>query len=443
LLQHFNQYFLEKKIDVKACTFIVAISGGVDSVVLADLCKRSGLHFTLAHCNFRLRDEESERDEQFVQAYAQNLQVPLEVIQFDTSQFAQENKLSIQEAARVLRYQWFDDLKKSGQFDYILLAHHANDNIETLLMNFLRGTGLKGLTAIPAGTTKEKRLLRPLLTVQRSDIIFYSQKHGLSWVEDSSNSSLKYTRNYFRHELIPSIEKVFPQVENNLLGNIERFTKIYNLYQVMVTELKEKICERRSNEIRIPIKKLEKYLDTSLVYDFIKDYGFGEKQVPDVKKLLKAESGKFIENENFQVIRHRNWLIIAPKTLDTAIIAIGKDQQLIRYPSGVLEFDTQLAGKLKLEGDANLALLDIKNIEYPLVLRKWKTGDYFYPLGMTKKKKLSRFFIDQKLSRNIKENTWILESGKRIIWVVGMRIDERFKITPSTKEILRISLTNL
>jgi tRNA(Ile)-lysidine synthase len=443
LLQHFIQYFQDKKIDVKACTFIVAISGGVDSVVLADLCKRSGLHFTLAHCNFRLRDEESERDEQFVQAYAQNLQVPLEVIQFDTSQFAQENKLSIQEAARVLRYQWFDDLKKSGQFDYILLAHHANDNIETLLMNFLRGTGLKGLTAIPAGTTKEKRLLRPLLTVQRSDIIFYAQKHGLNWVEDSSNSSLKYTRNYFRHELIPSIEKVFPQVENNLLGNIERFTKIYNLYQVMVTELKEKICERRSNEIRIPIKKLEKYLDTSLVYDFIKDYGFGEKQVPDVKKLLKAESGKFIENENFQVIRHRNWLIIAPKTLDTAIIAIGKDQQLIRYPSGILEFDTQLAGKLKLEGDANLALLDIKNIEYPLVLRKWKTGDYFYPLGMTKKKKLSRFFIDQKLSRNIKENTWILESGKRIIWVVGMRIDERFKITPSTKEILRISLTNL
>jgi tRNA(Ile)-lysidine synthase len=443
LLQHFNQYFLEKKIDVKACTFIVAISGGVDSVVLADVCKRSGLHFTLAHCNFRLRDEESERDEQFVRAYAQNLQVPLEVIQFDTSQFAQENKLSIQEAARVLRYQWFDDLKKSGQFDYILLAHHANDNIETLLMNFLRGTGLKGLTAIPSGTTKEKRLLRPLLTVQRSDIIFYAQKHGLNWVEDSSNSSLKYTRNYFRHELIPSIEKVFPQVENNLLGNIERFTKIYNLYQVMVTELKEKICERRSNEIRIPIKKLEKYLDTSLVYDVIKDYGFGEKQVPDVKKLLKAESGKFIENENFQVIRHRNWLIIAPKTLDTAIIAIGKDQQLIRYPSGVLEFDTQLAGKLKLEGDANLALLDIKNIEYPLVLRKWKTGDYFYPLGMTKKKKLSRFFIDQKLSRNIKENTWILESGKRIIWVVGMRIDERFKITPSTKEILRISLTNL
>jgi tRNA(Ile)-lysidine synthase len=442
LLQHFNQYFLEKKIDVKACTFIVAISGGVDSVVLADLCKRSGLHFTLAHCNFRLRDEESERDEQFVQAYAQNLQVPLEVIQFDTSQFAQENKLSIQEAARVLRYQWFDDLKKSGQFDYILLAHHANDNIETLLMNFLRGTGLKGLTAIPAGTTKEKRLLRPLLTVQRSEIIFYAQKHRLSWVEDSSNSSLKYTRNYFRHELIPSIEKVFPQVENNLLGNIERFTKIYNLYQVMVTELKEKICERRSNEIRIPIKKLEKYLDTSLVYDFIKDYGFGEKQVPDVKKLLKAESGKFIENENFQVIRHRNWLIIAPKTLDTAIIAIGKDQQLIRFPAGILEFDTQPAGKLKLESDANLALLDIKNIEYPLVLRKWKAGDYFYPLGMPKKKKLSRFFIDQKLSRNIKENTWVIESAQRIIWVVGMRIDERFKVTPSTKEILRISLTN-
>ena len=442
MLQHFIQYFQEKQVDVKACRFIVAISGGVDSVVLADLCKRSGFHFTLAHCNFRLRDEESERDEQFVRAFAQKLQVPLEVIQFETSLYAQEKKLSIQEAARALRYQWFDELKYAGQFDYILLAHHANDNIETLLMQFFRGTGLKGMAGIPGGTANEKRLLRPLLNVNRKEIIEYAQHHGLTWVEDSSNSTIKYTRNYFRHELIPSIEKVFPQVESNLLGNIERFTKINNLYQLMVSELKEKICERRLNEIRVPVKKLEKYLDTSLIYDIINDYGFSEKQVPEVKKLLKSVSGRYIENENFQVIRHRNWLIIAPKTLDTAIIAIGKDQQLIRFPAGILEFDTQPAGKLKLESDANLALLDMKNIEYPLVLRKWKAGDYFYPLGMPKKKKLSRFFIDQKLSRNIKENTWVIESAQRIIWVVGMRIDERFKVTPSTKEILRISLTN-
>jgi tRNA(Ile)-lysidine synthase len=442
LLQHFIEYFQEKKVDVKACRFIVAISGGVDSVVLADLCKRSGFHFTLAHCNFRLRDEESERDEQFVRAFAQKLQVPLEVIQFETSLYAQEKKLSIQEAARALRYQWFDELKYAGQFDYILLAHHANDNIETLLMQFFRGTGLKGMAGIPGGTANEKRLLRPLLNVKRKEIIEYAQHHGLTWVEDSSNSTIKYTRNYFRHELIPSIEKVFPQVENNLLGNIERFTKINNLYQLMVSELKEKICERRLNEIRVPVKKLEKYLDTSLIYDIINDYGFGEKQVPEIKKLLKSVSGRYIENENFQVIRHRNWLIIAPKTLDTAIIAFGKDQQLIRFPAGILEFDTQPAGKLKLESDANLAILDMKNIEYPLVLRKWKAGDYFYPLGMPKKKKLSRFFIDQKLSRNIKENTWVIESAQRIIWVVGMRIDERFKVTPSTKEILRISLTN-
>jgi tRNA(Ile)-lysidine synthase len=411
--------------------------------VLADLCKRSGFHFRLAHCNFRLRNEESDRDEAFVRSLAQKLEVPLEVIHFDTSQFAQQNKLSIQEAARVLRYQWFDELKNSGNFDFILLAHHADDNIETALMNFFRGTGLKGLTAIPGGTKEEKRLLRPLLTIRRKDIIEYAHEQGLNWVEDSSNSSVKYTRNYFRHELIPSIQKVFPQVEENLLDNIERFTKIYKLYQQMVADLKDKICEKGENEIRIPIKKLEKYSDTSLIYDIIKDYGFGEKQVPEVQKLLNAASGRFVENENFQVIRHRNWLIIAPKTPVTGIIAIDKAQHMVRFPGGMLEFNLLSAGKLKLESEANIALLDAKHIEYPLVLRKWKTGDYFYPLGMTKKKKVSRFFIDQKLSRNVKENTWILESGKKIIWVVGMRIDERFKIIPTTRNVLKINLTNL
>lgn len=211
----------------------------------------------------------------------------------------------------------------------------------------------------------------------------------------------------------------------------------------MVADLKDKICEKGENEIRIPIKKLEKYSDTSLIYDIIKDYGFGEKQVPEVQKLLNAASGRFVENENFQVIRHRNWLIIAPKTPVTGIIAIDKDQQMVRFPGGMLEFNLFSAGKLKLESEANIALLDAKHIEYPLVLRKWKTGDYFYPLGMTKKKKVSRFFIDQKLSRNVKENTWILESGKKIIWVVGMRIDERFKIIPTTRNVLKINLTNL
>lgn len=443
MLEHFNQYFQEIDIKPQSCSFIVAISGGVDSVVLAHLCKRSGFQFTLAHCNFQLRGKESERDEAFVKAYAERIGVPMELIRFETTQFAQINKLSIQEAARELRYKWFDELKSSGNFDYILLAHHADDNIETVLMNFFRGTGLNGMTAIPGGNKKDKRLLRPLLGVRRQEIIEYAKNQELTWVEDSSNVSLKYTRNYFRHQLIPSVQKVFPQVEDNLLHNIERFKKINALYQLMVTELKEKICEKRANEIRIPIKKLEKYLDTSLIFDIIKDYGFGEKQVPEVKKLLKSESGRFIENDSFQLIRHGNWLIIAQKTPFADIIAIAKDNEMIRFSGGILEFKSLHPGKLKMESDQNTALLDSKNIEYPLVLRKWKTGDYFYPLGMTKKKKLSRFFIDNKLSRNVKENTWIIESGKKIIWVVGMRIDERLKIVPTTREVLKISLTNL
>ena len=443
MLQQFLQYFQENKINTKVSRFIVAISGGVDSIVLADLCKNADLNFTLAHCNFQLRKEESERDEQFVRSFAAELATPLEVIRFDTKQFAQDNKMSIQEAARTLRYQWFDELQINGGFDYILLAHHADDNIETALMNFFRGTGLKGLTGIPGGSNDHKHLLRPLLNTRKKEILQHAENEGLKWVEDSSNNSVKYTRNYFRHELIPSIQKVFPQVEENLIANIDRFTKINKLYQLMVDELIKKISVKGNNEIRIPIKKLDKYLDTSLIYDIIKVFGFGEKQVPEVKKLLTAGSGKFIENENYQVIRHRNWLIIAKKAQDSIIIGIDKDQPIIRYAEGVLEFKTFKAKSLQVDTDALTAQLDIKAIEYPLVLRKWKAGDYFYPLGMKKKKKLSRFFIDQKLSKNLKEKTWVIESGKRIIWVVGMRIDDRFKLTPNTKDVLNITLTSL
>jgi tRNA(Ile)-lysidine synthase len=421
----------------------VAISGGVDSMVLSDLCLKADLKFTLAHCNFQLRNEESERDEQFVRSYAAEIAVPLEVIRFDTKQFAQDHKISIQEAARSLRYQWFDELKRVGSFDYILLAHHADDNIETALMNFFRGTGLKGLTGIPGGSKDDKHLLRPLLYTRRKEILQYAANAGLKWVEDSSNNSVKYTRNYFRHELIPAIQKVFPQVEENLIANIDRFTKINKLYQLMVNELIEKISVKGKNEIRIPIKKLEKYLDTSLVFDIIKVFGFGEKQVPEVIKLLNAGSGKFIENETYQVIRHRNWLIIAKKDQDSFIIAIERDQPMIKYAEGILEFKTLKFKSIQLDTDAFTAQLDAKNIEYPLVLRKWKTGDYFYPLGMKKKKKLARFFIDQKLSKNLKEKTWVIESGNRIVWVVGMRIDDRFKITPGTKDVLHITLTSL
>jgi tRNA(Ile)-lysidine synthase len=405
-------------------------------------CKQCGIQFSIAHCNFQLRGEESERDEKFVRSLGEKYGVEVFVKKFDTNAFVEEKKISIQEAARDLRYDWFVQLKKEKGFSFTLLAHHADDNIETLLMNFFRGTGLQGLTAMPEENLDEKFFLRPLLEVRRKEIIEFAKQNNLQWVEDSSNASSKYTRNFFRNELLPAIKKAYPQVEENLLGNIERFKKTNVLYQTSVEELKKKVCEQYASEVRIPILKLMKYQHTSLIYEIIKDYGFGEKQVEEVIKLAGADSGKFIENYQYQIIRHRNWFIIAPKTIIADTIAIEEGVEKICFSRGRLELKTIPKEKFHLQKKESVAQLDPKHIEYPLLLRKWRRGDYFYPLGMRKKKKLSRFFIDRKLPKNQKENIWVLESNKKIVWIVGMRIDDRFKITDSTKEILSINVTS-
>jgi tRNA(Ile)-lysidine synthase len=419
--------------------FLAAVSGGVDSVVLCELCKQHEIQFAIAHCNFQLRGEESERDEIFVKSLGEKYNVEVFVKRFDTEVYADEKKISIQEAARELRYDWFMQLKKERGFSFTLLAHHADDNIETLLMNFFRGTGLQGLTAMPDENLEEKFFLRPLLGVRRKEILEFAKQNELQWVEDSSNLSSKYTRNFFRNELLPAIQKVYPQAEENLLDNIDRFKQINALYQTSVEELKKKVCEPYVSEIRIPILKLMKYKNTSLIYEIIKDYGFGEKQVEEVIRLAGADSGKFIENNSWQIIKHRNWFIIAPKAEIADTMAIEKGMENICFKGGKLELKFFSKDKFHLQKKESIAQLDAKHIEYPLLLRKWKQGDYFYPLGMSKKKKLSRFFIDQKLSKNQKENIWVLESNKKILWIVGMRIDDRFKVTDSTKEILNLT----
>ena len=441
IFEKFIQFFKSK--NLMQGKFLVAVSGGVDSVVLCELCKQSGIDFSIAHCNFQLRGEESERDENFVKIVAEKYNADISVKKFDTQKYAVEKKISIQEAARELRYDWFVQLKKEKGFAFTLLAHHADDNIETLLMNFFRGTGLQGLTAMPGENPDEKFILRPLLEVRKKEILEFAKQNNLHWVEDSSNQSSKYTRNFFRNELLPGIKKVFPQVEENLLNNIERFKKANTLYQTSVEELKKKICEVNGSEVRIPVLKLMKYQHTSLIYEIIKDYGFGEKQVEEVMKLADANSGKFIENKNYQIIRHRNCFLIAPKAGDAETVAIEEDAEKIDFAGGTLQLKKLPEEKFSLQKNENMAQLDAKHIEFPLILRRWKQGDYFYPLGMRKKKKIARFLIDQKLSKNQKENIWVMESNKKILWIVGCRIDDRFKITDATKNILQISVTSL
>lgn len=443
---------------------LIAVSGGVDSVVLCDLMFRAGYDFVLAHCNFQLRGDESERDEQFVRNLGEKYGKEVLVKKFETETYASENNLSIQLAARELRYNWFNLMLTTSRstlttnnsalttsdlllapnssplaIHYILTAHHANDNIETLLMNLFKGTGISGLHGI---LPLQGRIFRPLLFAKKEEIVEYSNRYKLPFVEDSSNLTDKYTRNFFRHRLFPLLKEVYPNVEDNLLKNIRRFSEVEELYKQSIDQHKKRLLEMKENEIHIPVLKLQKTSPVStMIYEIIKDFGFTSSQVPDVFNLLNSETGKHVSSSSYQIIKNRKWLIISPVQATEALnISIEQGDEQVVFSGGALEVKTfNHSRNFQIPADKNIAAVNLSEITFPLLLRKWKQGDYFYPLGMKKKKKLSRFFIDQKLSKSQKEKVWVIEMNKKIVWVVGQRIDDRFKIMPSTKEILKIS----
>ncbi len=425
------------------CKLLLAVSGGLDSVVLTHLAAKAGFDFEIAHCNFQLRGSESERDEAFVKALGEKNYKAVHVKKFDTEAYATANKLSIQEAARNLRYQWFQEIittsYKPQTTNFLATAHHANDNIETLLINFFRGTGISGLHGI---LPKQHNIIRPLLFAKREAIENYANENNLTWVEDASNASDKYTRNLFRLKIIPAIKEVYPNVEDNLLHNIERFKETEILHRQAITVHKKKLIEQKGNEIHIPILKLQKSVPLhSIVWEIIKDFGFSSPQVDEVKKIFDADNGSHITSASYRIIKNRNWLIIAPLQTEIAEnILIEKGEKLIVFENGELHVEQLQTTNDKPQTTNFAADVDTGDIKFPLLLRKCKQGDYFYPLGMQKKKKLSKFFIDQKLSKTEKEKVWVIETDKRIIWVVGYRIDDRFKITVATKTALRLTL---
>jgi tRNA(Ile)-lysidine synthase len=438
----FQTLIQEKNLFHKEDLLIIAVSGGVDSVVLAHLCHQLNYNIIITHCNFQLRGSESQRDQEFVEQLAQQIGVRCEVKIFDTETYIQENKLSVQEGARELRYQWFHGLadqyeKETKGKVYILTAHHADDQIETLMMHFFRGTGLKGLTGIPE---KNGRIVRPLLPFFKTELLEYAKAVQLSFVEDSSNRSSDYTRNFFRNEVLPLIEKVYPAVRENLLDNICRFQSVNDLYEFATKPILKKIAEKRGEELYISIGSLFRFNNDTLIYDLLSPYGFTESQMAEVIKLKDSESGGYIvaPQTNNRLIKYRNHFIVAPpQNNDTLIYNWDKKDNEIEYIGGKL-IAQSFTHKPEMNTNADIALLDAKEISYPLIIRRWKEGDYFYPLGMRKKKKIARFMIDQKFSKTQKENTWVLESASRIVWVIGHRIDDRFKITDKTKEVLQI-----
>jgi tRNA(Ile)-lysidine synthase len=419
---------------------LLAVSGGLDSVVLVACCAMTGLDFGIAHANFQLRGAESERDESFVRQLAHKYDKPFFIKKFDTRKYAENEKCSIQVAARNLRYDWFKTFIENEPelFQFLLTAHQLDDNIETMLMHFFRGTGISGLTGMPE---KNQSLIRPLLSIPRSRLKEFAVAQNLDWVEDSSNASDDYTRNYFRNQLIPSLTTVFPDLRQNLEKNLHRFSEVAILYHQVIGSYKKKLLKPDGAEFHMPILLLKKTIPLrTILFEIIADFHFTPAQTDEVIRLMDSSNGKFISSSSHRIIKNRRWMIIAPlENASVSHIIVEQNETRVIYPEGKLLLrHLTIRESETFPKETGTGCLDAGKIKFPLILRKWKAGDYFYPLGMKKKKKLARFFIDQKLSKTAKEKVWVLLMDSQIIWVVGHRIDDRFCIRPSTSKILLI-----
>lgn len=439
LLNSFREYIAAERLFSRQDKLLLAVSGGLDSVVLCELARQAGLEFSIAHANFQLRGAESDRDEQFVRDVAARYDRAIVVRRFDTAAFAAGHKLSIQVAARGLRYDWFRQVISEWEGGGVIVtAHQLDDNIETLTMNFFKGTGIAGLRGM---LPRHGDLARPLLFARRSDLEKFAAESGLQWIEDSSNVSDKYTRNFFRHQVLPLIEKAYPAALDNLGDNLHRFREIETIYRDAIGRQKKKLFEPKGAEMHIAVLKLQQSTPLrTLIFELFSPYGFTPQQTGPIAALLDGPTGKYVCSPTHRLLRNRRWLILSPLYDASAVtILIEPGETKVEYPGGILRLEAcPVTGGLP-PADADMACLDAGEITWPLLLRPWRAGDYFYPLGMRKKKKLARFFIDQKLSLADKEKVWVLEMNKKIIWVVGQRIDDRFKLTAATRQMLRIT----
>jgi tRNA(Ile)-lysidine synthase len=426
---------------------LIAISGGIDSVVLTRLLQKLNFSISLAHCNFMLRGKESNKDEQFVIDLGEKMQVPTYTVKFETEKYAAEKGLSTQMAARELRYAWFDKICKENTIDYLITAHHKDDVIETFLINLSRGTGLDGLTGIPE---INGNIVRPLLPFTQNEILVYAAKNKLQWREDSSNSSIKYVRNKIRHKVIPVLKELNPNLLETFYNTLNNLKASQQIVKDRIQNIKEKVTTINENEIHFDIVKLKKLSNPKIyLYELLKEYGFTEWD--DIANLLDTQSGKQVYSNTHRLLKHRTVLILSEinKELNTPSYKIKKNTSEIITPikltfeTVAIPFDnknhlSKVLNELILD-KANTITIDADKITFPLTLRKWQKGDFFYPIGLQGKKKVSKFFKDEKMSLLEKENTWLLCSNNDIIWVVGKRIDERFKVTKTTCNILKVS----
>jgi tRNA(Ile)-lysidine synthase len=423
---------------------VLALSGGIDSMVLCELLIRAGVNFSMAHCNFQLRGSDSFDDERFVIQRADKLDLEIRIKRFKTEEYAEKNRLSIQMAARELRYGWFEKVVADTGSDFLITAHQADDNLETFLINLSRGSGLKGLTGIP-----EKRgyVLRPLLPFSREDIMNFATKSSLQWREDRSNAENDYLRNRIRNKIVPVMKESLPL----LLGGFRKtLSYLRGAESVAADRLREAwvSCTNTKNGItRIDIEKILSFGDPrAYLYGLLSPFGFT--QWDDIEKLLSAQPGKMIFSDSHRLLKDRGTLLLQDldrlPEMDQDLL-ISQSQRSLQLGADTLRIE-EFAPDPNRETisacckEKQVACLDADKLKFPMIVRKWQKGDYFYPKGMKGSKKLSKFFEDEKLSIPEKENIWLLCSRKEVAWVIGIRMDDRFKVTEATKRVLRLEL---
>lgn len=414
---------------------LLAVSGGLDSIVMTHLFHQLGLNIAIAHCNFQLRGTESVEDEIFVRKLATQLKIPAFITHFDTRAFAADFKLSTQMAARELRYNWFNELAETNGFDYILTAHHADDNLETFLINLSRGTGIEGLTGIPQQNAK---IVRPLLEFTRDEIEQYAKLNNIEWREDSSNASDKYLRNKIRHDIVPKLKEINPDI----LKSIQKTQQFLQQTQEMAEDASimvyQQVAQQANEEIHFNLKKLKQLPNyRSYLFSWLREFGFTAWD--DVYDLATAQSGKQVFSNRYKLLKNREYLILSELTDFVASeFTIDENQKDVKVP---LNLSIEKVDDMGHATNRTI-FVDADKLQYPLQLRKWNEGDSFFPLGMEgKSKKVAKLFKDEKLSLNEKDKIWLLCSNDQIVWVIGIRADERFKVGTQTTNILQIKLT--
>jgi len=441
MLEKFRRFIQSNSLCQPGDRILIAVSGGIDSMVLLHLYFAAGYKTGIANCNFHLRGDESDGDESFVKSVAENMDMDYHQQDFDTEGVANESGISIQMAARNLRYLWFEEIRKEHGYNYIATAHNQDDEIETFFINLSRGTGIRGLTGIPV---RSEKVIRPLLFASRESIVDYATKHNIRFREDSSNASDEYLRNRVRHQLIPMLEEENPSFRNALMDTMLKLSETEKLYEQELLQLKQRLVRKEGDWIRISIKDLSGYTARrSILFEILSDYHFSSQAMEDIIHSLEGPSGKQFLSATHRLVKDRDDLILTPLDgEDDRKFYLETEAGRISQPVDLEWMVVDHTETFHIPGNPKIACIDLEKLSFPLLLRHWLPGDSFQPLGMNGIKKISDYLIDTKVSLPEKDRTWLLTSDNKIVWVIGQRIDERFKVRLETRQILMMKFTS-